>query len=79
MKRNKIKKEILNTLYLKAKESLKNGDLESARDNADMGIYWTALQRQKGMEITEKIEGVRIETWLMRFWVFLENNDLILE
>jgi len=27
----------------------------------------------------DSIEGVKVDLWLTRFWVFLENNELILE
>ena len=75
----KIKKEVLNTTFIKAKEALKAGDKDLARDSADLGLCYCAIKRQEGMGVEEMIDGVKIETWLMRFWVFLENNKLLLD
>lgn len=74
----KPKKEVLNTLFIRAKKAIKEGNKDLARDSADMGLVYCAIQRQEGMEVSEHIDGVKIETWLMRFWVFLENNGLML-
>ena len=74
-----VKKEVLNTLFLRAKKAIKDGDEKLARDSADMGLVYTAIQRQEGADVTDIIEGIPIETWLMRFWVFLENNGLLLD
>jgi hypothetical protein len=30
------------------------------------------------MKDKDEVEGVRIELWLERFWMFLENNNLML-
>jgi hypothetical protein len=32
-----------------------------------------------GLKDDDSIEGVKVDLWLTRFWVFLENNELILE
>ena len=75
----KSKKEVLNTLFIRAKKAIKDGDEDLARDSADMGLVYAAIQRQEGADIEDIIEGVPIKTWLMRFWVFLENNGLLLD
>ena len=43
-----------------------------------MGIAWVAEKRIVGYGAKDTIEDVRVELWLERFWMFLENNDLML-
>jgi len=78
MAKTPIKKEILNTLFLRAKECIKEGERDKARDFADRGLVYVASKRGEGMKVDDLIDDVKIETWLMRFWVFLENNQLLL-
>ena len=69
----------LKSLFKQAKQSLKQGDLDTARDRADFGILRIAEAKEQG-NITddEVIEGIAVDLWLTRFWVFLENNNLLL-
>mgnify|MGYP000063687364 FL=1 len=74
----KVEKQILHHCQIKAKEYLKAGERDKARDYCDMGIAYTASRRSNGMTDKDEVEGVRIELWLERFWMFLENNNLML-
>tara|TARA_A100001201_G_C4026241_1_gene182091 strand:+ start:398 stop:643 length:246 start_codon:yes stop_codon:yes gene_type:complete len=68
----------LHHCFSKAKMLLERGDRNRARDYCDMGIGYVALQKEKGMDGEELIENVKINLWLERFWMFLENNKLML-
>jgi hypothetical protein len=37
-----------------------------------------ASKRKDGWGVDDILEGTKVETWLMRFWVKLENNNLML-
>jgi hypothetical protein len=43
-----------------------------------MGIAWVAEKRIEGYDAKDTIEDVRVELWLERFWMFLENKGLLL-
>jgi hypothetical protein len=43
-----------------------------------VGIKYVAIQRSKGMDIEDKVEGYKLGLWLERFWMFLENKNLLL-
>jgi len=76
---NKIHRENPVTYcYNKGKQYLKEGNDDKARDYFDMGIAMVASKRKDGWEVDDILEGTKVETWLMRFWVKLENNNLIL-
>jgi hypothetical protein len=70
----------LKELFSQAKSSLKQGDMDQARDFIDFGLLRIAEAKELDLIQDDTIiEGVRIDLWLTRFWVFLENNNLILE
>ena len=76
---NKIHRENPVTYcYTKGKQYLKEGNDDKARDYFDMGLAFVARKRKDGWEVDQILEGTKIETWLMRFWVKLENNNLLL-
>ena len=65
----------------KAKSFHKLGENDKARDYCDMGIGFVAKsqERMDGADGAEDlIEGVKINLWLERFWMFLENKNLML-
>tara|TARA_B110000977_G_scaffold51318_1_gene69741 strand:- start:94 stop:321 length:228 start_codon:yes stop_codon:yes gene_type:complete len=74
----KVKKQILHNCFAQAKQYLKDGNKDKARDYLDMGIAWVAEKRIEGYKAKDTIEGVRVELWLERFWMTLENNHLLL-
>ena len=74
----RIQKQILGHCFDKEKERYKEGNKDKARDYCDMGIAYVAQKRSEGYEATDEIEDVRIELWLERFWMFLENKNLLL-
>jgi hypothetical protein len=43
-----------------------------------MGIGYVAAKKEDGADGEDLIEGVRINLWLERFWMFLENKNLML-
>ena len=69
----------LKELYKQARQALKQGNEDLARDSVDFGILRIAEAKEQG-NITddEVIEGIAVDLWLTRFWVFLENNNLLL-
>jgi hypothetical protein len=64
--------------YKKARQAVKEGNLDLARDLFDFGLMIVAKERYEGKEIDDLIEGVKISLWLERFWYGLENNNLLL-
>ena len=62
----------------KAKEFIKLNEPDKARDYCDMGIAYVAGKKLNGMSGDDLIEDVRINLWLERFWMFLENKNLML-
>ena len=65
--------------YEQAREALKAGDHDKARDLADYGIVKVAEARDEGLDVDDELDDVRIGLWLERFWYFLENNNLMLD
>jgi hypothetical protein len=43
-----------------------------------MGIAYVAEKRIEGYGAKDTIEDIRVELWLERFWMFLENKNLML-
>lgn len=69
----------LKELFKQAKTSLKSGDSDTARDLIDFGLLRIAESKELGqLQNDSKIDGVEVDLWLTRLWVFLENNDLLL-
>ena len=70
----------LKELFKLAKQNLKQGNLDDARDLIDFGILRIAQFKElDDLKDDDLIEGVKVDLWLTRFWVFLETNELILE
>ena len=74
----KIKKQVLTHCLAQAKEFYKLGDQDKARDYCDMGIGFVAAKKANGWDGEDLIEDVKINLWLERFWMFLENKNLLL-
>ena len=73
-----IKRQVLHYCLDQAKEMYKSGDKDKSRDYCDMGIAYVREKRIDGYDATDLIEDVRVELWLERFWMFLENKNLML-
>ena len=73
-----MKKVTIDGVYAQAREVLKEGRVDEARDLADYGIVMAAEAQEEGLTMDDELEGVRIGLWLERFWYFLENNNLLL-
>jgi len=73
-----MKKVTIDSVYAQAREVLKQGRVDEARDLADYGIVMAAEAQEEGLGMDDELEGVRIGLWLERFWYFLENNNLML-
>jgi hypothetical protein len=70
----------LKELFKLVKQNLKQGNLDEARDLIDFGILRIAQFKElDNLKDDDSIEGIKVDLWLTRFWVFLENNELILE
>lgn len=66
--------------YNNCRNLLKQGLKDDARDEADRGIIWLAIKVNKyKLKDTDIIEGVRVNLWYDRFWLFLELNGLLLD
>ena len=74
----RIEKQNLHYCLDQAKSFYKLGERDKARDYCDMGIAYVAGKREKGLGAKDLIENVRVELWLERFWMFLENKKLML-
>ena len=75
----KVKRQILHNCLDKAKEFIKLGERDKARDYCDMGIAYVTDKKIYGeMKGEDLIEDVQINLWLERFWMFLENKNLLL-
>ena len=71
------RKNTLTECFKKAKQYYKNGEQDKARDYCDMGIAYIREKRNQGMQANELLENVRLDLWLERFWMFLENKKLL--
>lgn len=75
----KVKRQILHNCLAQAKHFITLGERDKARDYCDMGIGFCASKKEiNGMQGEDLIEGVKINLWLERFWMFLENKNLML-
>ena len=75
----KVKKQVLHHCFNQAKEQYKLGNKDKSRDYADMGIAFIAGKKfNEGFGAKDLIEDVRVELWLERFWMHLENKNLML-
>jgi|TARA_R110000796_G_scaffold65402_1_gene151054 hypothetical protein len=74
----KIERQVLHHCFDKAKEFRKLQENDKARDYLDMGIGFCAAKKEDGMNGEDLIEGVKINLWLERFWMKLENWNLML-
>jgi hypothetical protein len=73
-----IEKQTLHHCLAKAKLHYKSGDNDKARDYCDMGIAYVANKKRDGWDGDDLVEDVKINLWLERFWMFLENKNLML-
>ena len=65
--------------YDKARQAIKEGNRDLARDLCDLGILLVAQHRYTNqLSVDDIIDNVRIGLWLERFWYTLENNNLLL-
>ncbi len=74
----KTEKGILHKSFEKAREAVKSGNNDIARDLFDFMIVTVANERLEGAGVNDTIEDVRIGIWLERAWYGLENNNLLL-
>jgi hypothetical protein len=74
----KIKRQVLHHCLDQAKSFYKLGERDKARDYCDMGIGYVAAKKEDGWDGEDLIEDVKINLWLERFWMFLENKNLML-
>ena len=72
------RKNTLTECFSKAKKYYKDGEHDKARDYCDMGIAYVAQKKEDGASGEDLIENVKINLWLERFWMLLENNKLML-
>ena len=75
---SKIKKQVLHNCLEQAKLMMASNQPDKARDYCDMGIGFVASKRENGYGAKDLIEDVRVVLWLERFWMYLENNKLML-
>ena len=73
-----VQKQVLHHCLKQAKDFMKLGETDKSRDYCDMGIGFVAAQKEDGANGEDLIENVKINLWLERFWMFLENKNLML-
>jgi hypothetical protein len=73
-----VQRQVLHNCLDKAKHFITLGEQDKSRDYCDMAIAFIAEKRIEGYKAKDTIEDVRVELWLERFWMFLENNNLML-
>lgn len=72
-------KGILHKSFAAAREAVKAGEDDKARDLFDFMIIRVANERWvHDAQVNDEMEGVRIGIWLERAWYGLENNNLLL-
>jgi hypothetical protein len=75
-----LEKMSFSDLFKNAKQAIKQGNPDDARDFCDMGIARLANMRfYDNATMEDVVEEIKIETWFMRFWKFLENHNLMLD
>lgn len=75
-----MEKLILTPLFEGAKQCIEENRPNEARDLCDMGIANLASKRSyEDISLEDTIEGIKVGTWLKRFWNFLETHDLLLD
>lgn len=75
--KKKDEKYILTDCLYKVKQAIKSKEWEKATDLADLGIVYTLIYKDNGVEEEEEVEGVKLSLWKNRFWGILENNNLL--
>ena len=71
-------KNVLTEHFRKAKELIKKGEKDKARDEADYGLLRILNLRENGLPDGSYIEDQPMDTWINRFWIFLEKHNLML-
>ena len=75
----KYKDGLLEKGFYKAKELIKEGNKDEARNILDACIAIVAeVKYINNKTENDELEGVTIGVWLKRFWNTLENNNLLL-
>mgnify|MGYP003154092511 FL=1 len=75
----KYKDGLLEKGFYKAKELIKEGNKDEARNILDACIAVVAeVKYTNNKTENDELEGVTIGVWLKRFWNTLENNNLLL-
>jgi hypothetical protein len=62
--------------YTKIRNFLKEGKFEEARELLDWGIMYLATATTNNVQVIDKIS---VDLWKDRYWLELENNNLIEE
>ena len=70
-------KTTVSDCYDQAREALKAGDLDKARDLADFGIVKVADARNEGMDVDDTLDDVRIGEWPCTIPIVTHSNDLL--
>ena len=73
-----MERQVLTEHFTNAKSYIKNGDKDKARDEADLGLLNILVKREGGLPDGSMMEGLSMDQWITRFWVFLEKNELML-
>lgn len=70
----------ISKVWQMGKQAVKEDRMDDARDCFDMGIAMVATYSDLHDDYSDEleIEGKRRGLWLMRFWVALEKNNLLL-
>ena len=72
----KTPKNPITVNYAKIRNFLKEGKFEEARELLDWGIMYLATATTNNVQVIDKIS---VDLWKDRYWLELENNNLIEE
>jgi hypothetical protein len=64
----------LTTLWLEARELIKENKISQLEETLEKGILVLAINTMNGVGDKELMEGVKKETWYERFWITMENH-----
>ena len=59
----------LTTLWLQARELIKENNINQLEETLEKGILILAINTMNGVNDKELMEGVKKETWYERFWI----------
>ncbi len=69
-----MNRKSITTVWLEAREQIKNKQLKEAEETLDHGLILISKHTLGGVADKDLLEGVKMETWKERFWVAIEKH-----